>query len=92
MITHPPSYFYETTILSVRKGNQVVMAADSQVIMDDLILQSSVQKIRRLTNGNIIAGFSGPTIGALVFFDYLKAKLKKNPHQLLSNYVDLATD
>ncbi len=92
MITHQPSYSHETTILSVRKENQVVMAADSQVIMEDLILRSSVQKIRRLANGNVIAGFSGPTIGALAFFDYLEARLEKNPLQLLSNCVDLAID
>ncbi|MBY0291733.1 MAG: ATP-dependent protease subunit HslV [Alphaproteobacteria bacterium] len=84
--------FYETTILSVRKGNQVVMVGDGQIIMGNLILKSNVRKVRRLGNGDVIAGFSGSIIDALTLFDRLEAKLEQNPHQLINICVDLAMD
>ncbi len=84
--------FYETTILSVRKGNEVVMAGDGQVLMGDLVLKSNVRKVRRLGKGDVIAGFSGSIIDALTLFDLLEAKLNKNPNQLINICVDLALE
>ncbi|OJW49050.1 MAG: HslU--HslV peptidase proteolytic subunit [Alphaproteobacteria bacterium 41-28] len=82
-----------TTILSVRKGNQVVVAGDGQVSMGNLILKSNVRKVRRLGKaGDVIAGFAGSTADALALFERLEAKLEQNPHQLLRSCVDLAKD
>jgi ATP-dependent HslUV protease subunit HslV len=81
-----------TTILSVRKGNEVVVAGDGQVTMGSLILKSNVRKVRRLGKGDVIAGFAGSTADALALFDRLEAKLEQNPHQLTRACVDLAKD
>ncbi|MDZ4323215.1 MAG: ATP-dependent protease subunit HslV [Alphaproteobacteria bacterium] len=81
-----------TTILSVRKGNEVVVAGDGQVTMGSLILKSNVRKVRRLGKGDVVAGFAGSTADALALFERLEAKLEQNPHQLIRACVDLAKD
>lgn len=81
-----------TTILAVRKGKEVVVAGDGQVSMGNLILKSNVRKVRRLGNGDIIAGFAGSTSDALALFERLEAKIEQNPHQLVRACVDLAKD
>ncbi len=86
------STWHGTTILSVRKGSEVVIAADGQISMDSLIIKSNVRKIRRFTKGNVIAGFTGSTADALVLFEKLEDKLDQTPHQLLRPCVDLVRD
>ncbi len=81
-----------TTILSVRKGKDVVIAGDSQVTMGSLILKPNVRRIRRLGKSGAIAGFSGSTVDAIALFERLEAKLEENPHQLIRACVDLAKD
>ena len=51
--------WHATTILSVRKAGQVVMAGDGQVSMGQTIVKGNAKKVRRLGNGQIIAGFAG---------------------------------
>jgi len=84
--------WHGTTILSVRKGNEVVIAGDGQVTMGNLILKSNVRKVRRLGKGDVVAGFAGSTADALALFERLETKLEENPHQLLRACVDLAKD
>ena len=81
-----------TTILSVRKGNEVVIAGDGQVTMGNVVLKSNVRKVRPLEKGNVIAGFAGSTADALALFERLEAKLEQNPHQLVRACVELAKD
>jgi ATP-dependent HslUV protease subunit HslV len=58
-----------TTIISVRKGDEVVIAGDGQVSMGDTVLKSNARKLRRLgRNDDIIAGFAGATADAFTFF------------------------
>lgn len=86
------SALHGTTILSVRKGKDVIVAGDGQVTMGSLIFKSNVRKVRRLGKGDVIAGFAGSTADALALFERLEAKLEQNPHQLLRACVDLAKD
>lgn len=92
MIENNSPSWHGTTILSVRKGNEVVVAGDGQVTMGNLILKSNVRKVRRLGKGDVIAGFAGSTADALALFERLETKLEQNPHQLIRACVDLAKD
>ncbi len=92
MIENEMPKWHGTTILSVRKGKDVVIAGDGQVTMGNLILKSNVRKVRRLGKGDVIAGFAGSTADALALFERLEVKLEQNPHQLLRACVDLAKD
>ena len=84
--------WHATTILSVRKGGQVVMAGDGQVSMGQTIVKSNARKVRRLGNGDILAGFAGATADAFTLFERLEAKLERHPGQLLRAAIELAKD
>ena len=86
------SGWHATTILSVRKGGEVVMAGDGQVSMGQTIVKGNAKKVRRLGNGQIIAGFAGATADAFALFERLEAKLERHPGQLLRACIELAKD
>ena len=81
-----------TTILSVRKGNEVDIAGDGQVTFGNTILKSNARKVRRLGDGSIIAGFAGATADAFTLFERLEAKIEKHSGQLTRACVELAKD
>ena len=89
--TQSPGW-HATTILSVRKGGQVVMAGDGQVSMGQTIVKGNAKKVRRLGNGQIIGGFAGATADAFTLFERLEAKLERHPGQLLRACIELAKD
>jgi ATP-dependent HslUV protease subunit HslV len=84
--------WHGTTILSVRKGSQVVVAGDGQVSLQNTILKPSARKVRRLAEGKIITGFAGSTADALTLLERLEAKLDRHPGQLTRAAVELAKD
>jgi ATP-dependent HslUV protease, peptidase subunit HslV len=81
-----------TTILSVRKNNEVVIVADGQVSFGHVVLKSTAKKLRSLSGGTIKAGFAGSTADALTLFERLEAKLEKHANQLTRSCVELAKD
>lgn len=81
-----------TTILCVRKGGVVVVAGDGQVSMGNTVIKSKARKVRRLGNGNVIAGFAGATADAFALFERLEAKLEAHPGNLARACVELAKD
>jgi len=89
---YDPTNWHGTTILSVRKDGKVVMIGDGQVTMGSTVVKHNAKKIRRLGNGNVIAGFAGATADALTLFERLEAKLEQYPEQLARAAVELAKD
>ncbi len=82
-----------TTILVVRKNNEVVVAGDGQVSLGQTVMKSNARKVRRLgKDKNIIAGFAGATADAFTLFERLEAKLEAHPGQLTRACVELAKD
>lgn len=82
-----------TTIISVRKGGNVVIAGDGQVSMGNTVLKANARKVRRIGRDNsIIAGFAGSTADAFTLFERLEAKLEAHPGQLTRACVELAKD
>jgi ATP-dependent HslUV protease subunit HslV len=87
-----PAAWHGTTILSVRKGGQVVVAGDGQVSLNNTIIKANARKVRRLGKGDIIAGFAGSTADAFTLLERLEAKLERHPGQLMRACVELAKD
>jgi ATP-dependent HslUV protease subunit HslV len=87
-----PAVWHGTTILSVRKGRQVVIAGDGQVSLGNTVIKSNARKIRRLGGGAIIAGFAGSTADAFTLLERLEGKLERHPGQLVRACVELAKD
>jgi ATP-dependent HslUV protease subunit HslV len=86
------SELHGTTILSVRKGRQVVIAGDGQVSLQNTVMKGSARKVRRLGGGKILAGFAGSTADAFTLLERLEAKLERHPGQLTRAAVELAKD
>jgi ATP-dependent HslUV protease subunit HslV len=84
--------WHGTTILSVRKGNKVVVAGDGQVSHEGTIIKANARKVRPLASGNVLAGFAGATADAMTLFERLEAKLEQYPQQLTRACVELAKD
>jgi ATP-dependent HslUV protease subunit HslV len=87
-----PDTWYGTTILTVRKGGKVVIAGDGQVTLGQTIIKGNAKKVRRVGNGNVIAGFAGATADAFTLFERLETKLERFPDQLKRACVELAKD
>ncbi len=81
-----------TTILSVRRGNQVVIGGDGQVSLGNTIMKGNARKVRRLFHDKVIAGFAGGTADAFTLFERFEVKLEKHRGQLVRSAVELAKD
>ncbi len=82
-----------TTILALRKNNQLVVAGDGQVSLGQTVMKGNAKKVRRLgKDGKIVAGFAGSTADAFTLFERLEAKLEAHPGQLTRACVELAKD
>ena len=81
-----------TTILSVRRGNQVALGGDGQVTLGNIVMKASARKVRRLYHDRILAGFAGGTADAFTLFERFEAKLEKHHGHLLRSAVELAKD
>jgi ATP-dependent HslUV protease subunit HslV len=92
MIEHKENVWYGTTIISVRKNNQVVIAGDGQVTLGSQIIKGQARKIRRLSGGKVIVGFAGATADAFALFERLEEKLEQYPAQLARACVEMAKD
>jgi ATP-dependent HslUV protease subunit HslV len=92
MTTSANELWHGTTILSVRKDRQVVIAGDGQVTLGQTVIKSNARKVRRLGDGSVIAGFAGATADALTLFERLEAKLEQYPGQITRACVELAKD
>jgi len=84
--------FHGTTIVSVRRGNQVVIGGDGQVSLGNTIMKGNARKVRRLYHEQVIAGFAGGTADAFTLFERFEAKLEKHQGNLTRSAVELAKD
>ena len=87
-----PNVFHATTICSVRRGGQVVIAGDGQVTLGHTVMKANARKVRRLgKNGHVLAGFAGAAADAFTLFELFEAKLEKHG-QLQRAAVEMAKD
>jgi ATP-dependent HslUV protease subunit HslV len=84
--------WHGTTIVTVRKGDTVVVAGDGQVSLSNTVIKGNARKVRPLGKGDVIAGFAGATADAMTLFERLEAKLEQYPAQLTRACVELAKD
>ncbi|WP_174804089.1 ATP-dependent protease subunit HslV [Martelella limonii] len=90
---NPFGTMHATTIITVRKDGQVVMAGDGQVSLGQTVMKGNARKVRRIgKGGNVIAGFAGATADAFTLLERLERKLEQYPDQLMRACVELAKD
>lgn len=84
--------YHGTTILSVRRANQVALGGDGQVTLGNVVIKGTARKVRRLFHGKVLAGFAGGTADAFTLFERFEAKLEKHQGHLMRSAVELAKD
>lgn len=84
--------FHATTIVSVRRGEHVVIGGDGQVTLGQTVMKANAKKVRRLGKGDVLAGFAGATADAFTLFELFEQKLDKHGGNLTRAAVELAKD
>ena len=81
-----------TTVVAVRKGDQVAIAGDGQITTGDVVLKHGAKKVRTLYHDHVIAGFAGSVADALTLFERFEMELDKYSGQLKRAAIELAKD
>jgi ATP-dependent HslUV protease, peptidase subunit HslV len=84
--------YHGTTIVSVRRGRNVVIGGDGQVSLGPTIIKGNARKVRRLWKNEVLAGFAGATADAFTLFELFESKLEKHSGHLVRAAVELAKD
>jgi len=90
--THGMGIFYGTTVIAVRKGDQVAMAGDGQVTLGNTVMKGNARKIRPMYDGKILAGFAGATADAFTLFERFEGKVKEYNGDITRGAVELAKE
>lgn len=83
---------HATTIVALRHDGRVALGGDGQVTMGDTVMKSRAQKVRKLKDGRILAGFAGSVADAFTLFQKFEEKLERYPGNLPRAAVELAKD
>ncbi len=81
-----------TTVLAVRRNDKTALAADGQVTLGDTVVKHGAKKLRRLSNGEVLAGFAGTTADAQALFTKFEGKIQEYHGNLERAAVELAKD
>ena len=81
-----------TTIVCVRRGAETAMAGDGQVSVGQTIMKESAKKVRRLSEGRVVAGFAGASADAFTLFERFESKLDEYRGNLHRAAVELAKE
>lgn len=84
--------FHATTIVCVRRGDQVAMGGDGQVTLGNIVIKATARKLRRLYHDKVLAGFAGATADAFTLQERFEAKLEKHQGNLMRAAVELTRD
>ncbi|HEX8153688.1 MAG TPA: ATP-dependent protease subunit HslV [Thermoanaerobaculia bacterium] len=83
---------HATTVICVRRENQVAMAGDGQVTIGNTVMKHGAAKVRRLYHDKILAGFAGSAADAFALFSRFEAKLEEYRGNMERAVVELAKD
>lgn len=84
--------FHATTIIAVRHRDRVALGGDGQVTLGDTVVKGTAQKVRKLRDGKVLAGFAGSVADAFTLFEKFEEKLERYPGNLPRAAVELAKD
>ena len=84
--------YHGTTIVSVRRGDQVALGGDGQVTLGQVVVKASARKVRKLYRDQVLAGFAGATADAFTLFERFEAQLDKHQGRLQKAAIELTKD
>ncbi len=84
--------FHATTVIAIRKNGITAMGGDGQVTLGDRVMKGNATKIRRLADGQVLAGFAGAVADAFALFERFEGKLQEYNKNLLRSAVELGKE
>jgi ATP-dependent HslUV protease subunit HslV len=81
-----------TTVLLVKRDGKTAMAGDGQVTLGETVIKSTARKVRRISDGKILAGFAGSTADAFSLLTRFETKLEQFQGQLERAAIELSKD
>jgi len=81
-----------TTVLLVRRNNEIALAGDGQVTLGETIIKANARKVRRIFNGQVLVGFAGATADAFSLLSKFESKLEQYQGQLERAAIELSKD
>jgi len=81
-----------TTVLLVQRDGKTAMAGDGQVTLGETVIKGNARKVRRISNGKILAGFAGSTADAFSLLTRFETKLEQFQNQLERAAIELSKD
>lgn len=84
--------FHGTTIIAIRRNGKVAIAGDGQVTLGNTVMKKGAVKVRRMSEGKVLAGFAGSTADAMTLFDKFEAKLEQTRGNITRAVIELAKD
>lgn len=83
---------HATTIIAVLHNGQIAIGGDGQATMGNYVAKSNVRKIRKLSDGKILAGFAGSTADAFTLIERFEEKLNSYGGNMKRAAIELAKD
>ena len=87
-----PHALHGTTILAVRRDGRAAIAGDGQVTLGQTVMKHTARKLRRLHNGQVLAGFAGSAADGLALFSRFEAKIEEYRGSLERAAVELSKE
>jgi len=81
-----------TTILSVRKGDEVALGGDGQVTLGATVAKHDAVKVRRLGGGKVLTGFAGSAADAFALLERFEKRLGEYPDNTRRAVIELAKE
>jgi ATP-dependent HslUV protease subunit HslV len=81
-----------TTIVSVRRGDQVVVGGDGQVSLGNTVMKGTARKVNVIDKHKVITGFAGSTADAITLRDLFEQQLDKHQGNIVNAVINLARE
>jgi len=81
-----------TTIIAVRRDGKLAIAGDGQVTFDKTIMKHGARKVRRISDGKVLAGFAGSAADGITLLEKFEGKLSEYKDNLVRAAVELAKE
>ena len=85
-------HLHSTTIIAVRRDNELAIAGDGQVTFDKTIMKHGARKVRRISEGKVLAGFAGSAADGITLLEKFEGKLGEYKDNIVRAAVELAKD
>lgn len=83
--------FRGTTIFAIHHNGECAMSGDGQVTLgNQVVMKHTAKKVRKLFNGNVLAGFAGSVADAFTLFEMFESRLEEYNGNLERAAVELA--